>query len=74
MVGSEMLGSTAGESSNPARDVPKAAKQVVWRILFVFILGIILQGMIVPYDDPELLNGASPTARAIIAIAMARGN
>ncbi|WWC67420.1 uncharacterized protein I206_101328 [Kwoniella pini CBS 10737] len=72
MVGSEMLGTTAGECANPAREVPKAAKQVTWRILFVFILGIFLQGMIVPYDDPQLLNGASPTARAVIAIAMNR--
>ncbi|WWD22653.1 hypothetical protein CI109_107146 [Kwoniella shandongensis] len=72
MVGSEMLGTTAGESSSPARDVPKAAKQVVWRILFVFIIGIILQGMIVPYDEPQLLSGSNPTSRAMIAIAMNR--
>ena len=31
--GTELIGITAGESENPERAVPKAIKQVFWRIL-----------------------------------------
>ena len=39
--GTEMIGLTAGESSNPGKDIPKAVKSVIWRILFIFLGGIL---------------------------------
>ncbi len=40
--GTELIGITAGESENPERAVPKAIKQVFWRILLFYILAILL--------------------------------
>ncbi|KGQ01931.1 hypothetical protein PAAG_11322 [Paracoccidioides lutzii Pb01] len=36
-AGTEMVGVTSGESSNPLRAVPKAIRQVFWRILVFYI-------------------------------------
>ncbi len=46
--GTELIGITAGESENPERAVPKAIKQVFWRILLFYILAIFVIGMLIP--------------------------
>ncbi|CAO0803084.1 unnamed protein product [Mucor circinelloides] len=53
--GTELIGVAAGESENPRKNVPKAIKQVFWRILLFYILAIFIIGLIIPYDDPLLL-------------------
>lgn len=55
--GTELIGVAAGESENPRKNVPKAIKQVFWRILLFYILAIFIIGLIIPYDDPMLLKG-----------------
>ncbi|OMJ21496.1 Lysine-specific permease [Smittium culicis] len=54
--GTEIVGVTTGESSNPSRDVPKAIRSIFWRILMFYILSIFLIGLIIPYTSPDLLN------------------
>ncbi|KAF7729271.1 hypothetical protein EC973_004801 [Apophysomyces ossiformis] len=53
--GTELIGVAAGESENPRKNVPRAIKQVFWRILLFYILSILIIGLIIPYDDPQLL-------------------
>lgn len=55
--GTELIGITAGESENPERAVPKAIKQVFWRILIFYILAIFVIGMLIPYDSSALMGG-----------------
>lgn len=55
--GTELIGVAAGESEDPRKNVPKAIKQVFWRILLFYILSILIIGLIVPYNDPLLLKG-----------------
>ena len=38
--GTELIGITAGESATPEKSIPKAIKQVFWRILLFYILAI----------------------------------
>ncbi|KAL1405767.1 hypothetical protein Q8F55_007440 [Vanrija albida] len=71
-AGSEMIGLTAGESVNPARDVPKAIKMVFWRIIIVFIGGIFFVSLCVPWNDPNYLSASSKTARSPFVIAFMR--
>jgi lysine-specific permease len=54
--GTELIGVAAGESENPRKNVPKAIKQVFWRIVLFYILSILIIGLIIPYDDPQLLS------------------
>lgn len=49
--GTEMIGLTAGESRNPSKDIPKAVKNIVWRIVILFLGGIFFITIIVPWDD-----------------------
>lgn len=70
--GTEMIGLTAGESQDPAKDIPKAVKSVLWRIIFIFLGGIFFLTLTVPYTDPHLLSATSKTARSPFVIAFTR--
>ncbi|EUJ41918.1 amino acid permease [Brochothrix campestris] len=59
--GSESVGVMAGESENPQKSIPKAIKQVFWRILLFYILTILVISLIIPYTSPELMGGSDVT-------------
>jgi lysine-specific permease len=56
--GTELIGITAGESETPETSIPKAIKQVFWRILLFYILSIAVIAAIIPYTNPNLLSGS----------------
>ncbi len=53
--GTELIGVAAGESADPARTIPRAVRQVFWRILLFYVLAILIIGILIPYNDPSLL-------------------
>ncbi len=53
--GTELIGIAAGESENPGASIPRAVKQVFWRILLFYIFAIAVIGLLIPYTDPNLL-------------------
>ncbi|RIY19587.1 gamma-aminobutyrate permease, partial [Bifidobacteriaceae bacterium NR026] len=53
--GTELIGITAGESATPDKSIPKAVKQVFWRIVLFYILAIFVIACIIPYTSPSLL-------------------
>jgi len=55
--GTELVGVAAGEAEDPEKNVPKAIRTVFWRILLFYIGAIIVVGFILPYNDPNLLQG-----------------
>lgn len=58
-AGTELVGLAAAETANPRKSLPTAVKQVFWRITLFYIVSLTLVGLLVPYDDPRLLNGSS---------------
>lgn len=52
--GTELIGVAAGESKNPHENIPKAIKQIFWRILLFFILSILVISLLIPHNAPEL--------------------
>ncbi|KZP12388.1 hypothetical protein FIBSPDRAFT_754937 [Athelia psychrophila] len=60
--GTESLGITAGETENPSKNMPKVVKLVFWRILFFYILSVLLIGLNVPFDYPNLSNKSTTTS------------
>ncbi len=52
--GTELIGIAAGESQEPHKTIPKAVKQVFWRILLFFILSIFIISLLVPYGSEQL--------------------
>lgn len=52
--GTELIGVAAGESANPSESIPKAVKQVFWRILLFFVLSILLITLLIEPTNPSL--------------------
>ncbi|MBP7980297.1 MAG: amino acid permease [Tolumonas sp.] len=53
--GTELIGVAAGESDNPGKNIPRAVRQVFWRILLFYVFAIFIIGVLLPYNDPQLL-------------------
>ncbi|CAL1695964.1 unnamed protein product [Somion occarium] len=53
-IGTEIVAIAAGEAKNPRRNLPKAIKRVYVRILLFYIGGVIIIGLLVPSNNPDL--------------------
>ncbi|KAI6842459.1 amino acid permease [Hortaea werneckii] len=54
--GTELVGIAAGETANPRKTVPSAIRKTFYRILFFFVGSIFFIGLLVPYDNEQLLS------------------
>ncbi|KAI3320547.1 amino acid permease/ SLC12A domain-containing protein [Xylariaceae sp. AK1471] len=73
--GTELVGLAAAESSNPSKALPSAIKQVFWRITLFYVLGLLFVGLLIPSDDPHLLNSSSddPAASPFVLVGQYAG-
>ncbi|KAF8930842.1 hypothetical protein BGZ47_000354 [Haplosporangium gracile] len=76
--GAELVGIAAGETKNPRKNVPRAIRQVFWRILLFYILTITIIGLCIPYNDSVLSNDdgdikSSPFTRVFLRAGIAVG-
>ncbi|RFU29503.1 hypothetical protein B7463_g6842, partial [Scytalidium lignicola] len=72
-TGTELTGLAAAEAANPREEIPRASKQVVWRLAIFYIVNLFLIGLIVPADSP-LYSGEGSESRHspfVIAIQLA---
>lgn len=67
--GTELVGIAAGETENPRKNVPAAIKKTFYRILFFFVFTVFFIGLLVPYDNPDLLSSASDATASPFVIA-----
>lgn len=58
-LGAELVGICAAEASNPRKAIPAAVKLTFFRIVFFYLVLILLLGMTVPYDSSLLLTANS---------------
>ncbi|KIX92946.1 uncharacterized protein Z520_11422 [Fonsecaea multimorphosa CBS 102226] len=68
--GTELTGLAAAEARDPRKEIPKATRQVVWRICIFYLVNLFLIGLIVPansplYNDPGAESRHSPFVIAI---------
>jgi lysine-specific permease len=52
--GTEIVGVAAGESEDPAKNVPRSIRSTFWRIFLFYCLAILVVGLIVPYTTSSL--------------------
>ncbi|ORZ28265.1 amino acid permease/ SLC12A domain-containing protein [Lobosporangium transversale] len=69
--GAELVGIAAGETKNPRKNVPRAIRQVFWRIIMFYVLTMVIIGMAIPYTDNALANSngdikSSPFTRVFV--------
>ena len=67
--GTELVGLAAAETANPRKSLPTAVKQVFWRISLFYIVSLTVVGLLVPYNEPRLLqndNGSSAVASPFV--------
>lgn len=70
--GVENISQAASETQSPRRNIPIAAKRIFWRVAIFYVLSIFFVGMLVPSDDPNLLNGSGTAAASPFVIAATR--
>ncbi|KAF8969708.1 general amino acid permease AGP2 [Flammula alnicola] len=59
IAGPDYVSMAAGEAQNPRSNMPQAFKGVFYRLTTFFVLGSLCVGIVVPYNDPDLLNAIS---------------
>lgn len=62
--GTELVGLAAAESADPAKSIPKATKQVFWRIAFFYVVNLFIVGLILPSNDERLLGASGANTKA----------
>ncbi|KAF4342488.1 amino acid transport GAP1 [Fusarium beomiforme] len=70
-TGTELIGLAAAETANPRKSLPSAIKQVFWRITLFYIVALMLVSLLVPHNDPRILDASSSNSAAspfVIAI------
>ncbi len=61
--GTELVGLAAAESDNPRKTIPKATKQVFWRIALFYVISLLIVGLVIPSDDPDLSYASGANTR-----------
>lgn len=62
----EIIANTAGECEAPRRNIPKAARRFVWRLLLFYVGGVLVIGAIVPHNDSRLLGVSNASASPFV--------
>ncbi|KAJ8068958.1 hypothetical protein OCU04_002639 [Sclerotinia nivalis] len=67
--GIENIAVAAAETKNPRRAIPMAAKRIFIRILLFYVLTIFMVGLVVPSNDPDLLQSTGTASESPFVIA-----
>ena len=68
--GTELTGLAAAEAENPRKEIPRATRQVVWRICIFYIVNLFLVGLIVPANSPLYSSAGSESRHSPFVIAI----
>ncbi|KAE9373203.1 dicarboxylic amino acid permease [Stipitochalara longipes BDJ] len=66
-LGAELVGITVGEAQNPRKAIPRAVRLTFFRIVFFYLVLILLLGMNVPYNSPILISSVNESKKTASA-------
>jgi arginine/ornithine permease len=66
--GSEIMGVAAGETEDPKRNIPKAIRNIVFRVLLFYVLAIFVLSAIVPWKKAGVLESPFVTVFDMVGI------
>ncbi|KAH7087396.1 amino-acid permease [Paraphoma chrysanthemicola] len=61
-TGTELTGLAAAETDNPRKEIPKASKQVIYRIMIFYVVNLALVGLVVPVNNEALNSSAGSSS------------
>lgn len=70
--GTQNISIAAAETKNPRRNIPIAAKRIFARVAIFYVLSIFMVGLVVPSNDPDLLQSSGTAAASPFVIAASR--
>lgn len=70
--GIQNISIAASETQNPRRNIPKAAKRILVRVLLFYVLTIFMVGLVVPSNDTHLLKSTGTASQSPFVIAATR--
>ncbi len=70
--GAELVGIAAGECENPGKNVPRVIKGIAFRIIFFYVLAIIVLAAIIPYDEASVLESPFAHVFGILGFPLAK--
>ncbi|ANB11174.1 proline permease PUT4 [Sugiyamaella lignohabitans] len=59
----------SGETKNPRRNIPKAAKRILYRVVSFYMITLFIMSLIVPYNDPRISNGSGNASGSPFVVA-----
>ncbi|KAK7034615.1 hypothetical protein VNI00_012256 [Paramarasmius palmivorus] len=62
----ELIAIAAGETVAPRRNIPKAARRYVWRLAIFYGISSFLIGILVPYNNEQLLGASNASASPFV--------
>ncbi|GJJ74554.1 yeast amino acid transporter [Entomortierella parvispora] len=62
----ELIAIAAGETIDPRKNIPKAARRFVWRLAIFYGISSLLIGILVPSNDPNLLGASNASASPFV--------
>jgi amino acid transporter len=75
--GAEVVAVAAGETANPRKNIPNAIRRVFWRIVLFYVFGSLAIGVLIPANDPRLLDaqskslpGAAQVCQSLISLSL----
>jgi yeast amino acid transporter len=57
--GTELVGLAAAEAADPRKSLPKATRQVFWRIAGFYVISLLIVGIIVAAFSKSAVDGVS---------------
>ena len=70
--GAELVGIAAGECENPGKNVPRVIKGIAFRIVFFYVLAIIVLAAIIPYNEASVLESPFAHVFGMLGLPLAK--
>jgi len=68
--GPDFIANCASETVAPRRNIPKAVKRVIYRLVIFFILSVFAVGLLVPYNDPTMRRYLAPKTLSEVSLTL----
>lgn len=70
--GAELVGIAAGECENPGKNVPRVIKGIAFRIVFFYVLAIIVLAAIIPFNEASVLESPFAHVFGMLGLPLAK--